>query len=151
LSRPLAQTGEPNFWVSPLDLFSLALGGGATGLLLQSVLAATALPFASVLGAIVFCVGIVRPLISTLSNFASRPSQGLEGMVAKGAVAATKFDRKGRGLVTLTLDGQNIQVLALLEPDEVDRGVLVAKGDPVTIIQVDSTRNTCRVTRELAA
>ncbi len=137
--------------LSPVTLFSLMMGAGATGLMLQTSLGGTALFVAAGIGALVFCFGVVRPLMNALSNFASRPSEGLEGMVAQSATAMTRFDKDGRGLISLTLDGQTVQVLALLEADEIERGVQVAKGDSVTIVEVDTVRNRCHVTRELAA
>lgn len=137
--------------ISPIDLFSLAMGAGAVGLLLHSALAPTALAGAACVGALLFAFGVIRPLMTALSNMASRPSLGLEGMVAQTAIASTRFDTQGRGLITIQLDGQNRQVLARLESDELSRGVRVGKGDPVTIIEVDETSNVCRVTRELAS
>jgi len=142
-----------SFWsnVSPLDIFSLALGAGAAGILLHNALKSTELDLAAIATAILFTFAIVRPLMNAIAHFASRPSEGLEGMVAKTAVAVTKFDGQGRGLVRVTLDGQNVQVLAHLEAEEIERGTLVAKGDAVTIIEVDKKKNTCLVTRELSA
>jgi hypothetical protein len=137
--------------VSPLDLFSLSMGAGATGILLQPYLHPTALGLASAGGALLVTFGIIRPLIGALTRFASRPSEGLEGMIAKEATAATKFDSTGKGLIAVTLDGQIIQVLATLERAEHSNGIQVKKGDCVTITEVDTSRNTCRVTRELSA
>ncbi|AIE87812.1 hypothetical protein [Fimbriimonas ginsengisoli] len=137
--------------ISPLDLFSFALGAGAAGILLKGLVAAAMLPWFAVLGALVFNFALVKPIIGLMARFAAPPSEGLEGLVAKSGVAAMRFDRDGRGLVCLTLDGASVQVLATLDPDERARGVLVAKGDPVTVIEVDSARNTCLVTRELGA
>lgn len=137
--------------VSPLDLFSLSLGAGAVGILLQPYLHSTALGFASAGGALFVTFGIIRPIIGALTGFASRPSAGLEGMVAKEATAATKFDSTGKGLIAVTVDGQIVQVLAMLERAEHSNGIKVKKGDCVTITEVDTSRNTCRVTRELSA
>lgn len=136
--------------LSPLSLFSLALGGGATGLLLKPFLSANALVFAAIAGALFFNYGVLTPIMNLVMKFVSRPSDGLEGAVAQSAEAITRFDDTGRGLVRLTLDGQNIQILAHLDSTEVEHGTRVMKGDQVLIIEVDPHRNTCRVTKELA-
>jgi hypothetical protein len=138
------------FAISPLDLFSFAFGAGATGILLKTLVAATVLPWVAALGALLFNFALVKPIMGAFLKFAATPSEGLEGSIAKSGVALTRFDHDGRGLVCLTLDGASVQVLAMLDRDEHARGVQVAKGDPVTVIEVDSNRNTCRVTRELA-
>jgi len=88
--------------------------------------------------------------MNKMLGFASDPCEGLEGAVAKGAIAATRFDQTGRGLVKLTVDGQTVQVLATLDQDELARGISVAQGDSLTVLDVDPKRNTCRVTREMA-
>lgn len=134
-----------------MDIFSLSLGAGATGLLLKPTLSESVLPWAALLGALIFSFAIVKPIIGWLAKFASTPSDGIEGLISQSGTALTRFDDQGRGLVCLTLDGAGIQILATLDRDEWSRGVLVAKGDPVTILEVDATKNTCRVTRELAA
>jgi hypothetical protein len=74
--------------------------------------------------------------------------EGLSGAVAKVAEAATPFDSSGRGVVKLILDGRIVQLLATLDASEMSHGVTVSRGDQVVVIDVDPTRNTCRVTRE---
>jgi hypothetical protein len=138
------------FALSPLDIFSFCLGAGATGILAASVLPAPALAIASAIGALAFNFAIVKPLMALLLRFATKPSEGLEGSVAKSVEAVTRFDSQGQGLVRLTLDGQNVQLLARLEAAEVTGGTTVAKGDQLVILAVDPHRNTCTVTRELA-
>lgn len=138
------------FAISPLDLFSFSFGAGAVGILLKTAVGPNLLPWFALIGALVFNFGLVKPIMGAFMRFATTPSEGLEGSVAKAGVAMTRFDKDGRGLVCLTLDGASVQVLATLDRDEIERGVTVAKGDPVTILEVDSIRNTCRVTRELA-
>jgi hypothetical protein len=93
---------------------------------------------------------LVKPLFKVAFGFASNPAEGLEGMVSQSGEAATGFDRDGKGLVKLCLDGQTVQVLATLDQSELEAGVKVRKGDPLIVIEVDSRRNVCRVTRELA-
>ncbi len=133
-------------WLSPLTIFSLCLGAGATGLLTRpahwpSLLTA----LAALLGGLLFYGGIVRPLWSLIFKFASRPSDALNGMVAHQAEALGHFDGSGRGLVGLSIDGQWVRVLATLETDE-DAGA-VQKGDTLTVVSVDGRANTCRVAR----
>jgi hypothetical protein len=117
---------------------------------LQTVVAANLLPWAAILGAAIFCFGIERPFLSFAMKFVSKPSEGLEGCVAKTALAVTGFDEAGRGLVKISVDDQTVQVLAVLDPAELHRGVHVKKGDEVVVIEVDSAKNICRVTKELS-
>ena len=137
-------------FISPLDIFSLCLGGGAAGLLLTPYLPAFILPICGIAGAVFFNFGVVRPLMGFLFRFASKPSDGLEGTIAQSAEAISGFDAQGRGLVRMTLDGQNIQLLAHLDDTELQKGVKVHKGEQLMVIDVDAAKNTCRVTRELA-
>lgn len=133
-------------WLSPLTIFSLCLGAGATGLLTQPAGWPTLLTaLAALMGGLVFYGLLVRPLWSLIFKFASRPSAALNGMVAGQAEALGHFDGSGRGLVGLTIDGQWVRVLATLETDE-DAGA-VQKGDTLTVVSVDGRANTCRVAR----
>lgn len=83
-------------------------------------------------------------------RFASQPTAGLEGLVAKPAEAITNFDERGMGMVKLIMDGQIVQLLATLEPGELAQGMRVRKGDQVVLLDVDPHKNTCCVTRELS-
>lgn len=139
-----------NLFISPLDIFSLCLGAGAAGILLAPYVPTMLLPLAGIAGAILFSFGIVRPLMGFMFRFASQPSDGLEGTIAQPAEAISSFDSLGKGLVRLTLDGQHIQLLAMLDDSEVQKGVKVHKGEQLFVIDVDPAKNTCRVTRELA-
>ncbi len=141
---------KPWWLISPIDIFALCMGAGAVGELLKHALSANVLIAAAVVGALFFNLAVVKPMLGLLLRFASPESEGLEGQVARPAEALTRFDEAGRGLVRLTMDGQLIQLLATLEPEERDRGVRVVKGDQVFVVGVDGTKNTCRVTRELA-
>jgi len=136
--------------VSPLDIFSLALGAGATGVLLAPYFSGHNLAWIAVLGAVAFDFAVVKPLLGLMLRFVSKPSEGLEGLVSSIGEAVTSFDPEGRGLIKLTLDGQLIQLLANLDASEKELGVPVTKGDRVVVIQVDPARNTCTVSRELA-
>jgi len=136
--------------ISPLDIFAFCLGAGAAGLAFQSIVPAALLVYVAIVGALVFNLGIVRPLIGFAMKFVSKPSEGLEGIVAQNASAVTSFDGNGRGLISVCVDAQQVQVLAILDPAEVHRGVRVNKGDEVVVTSVDAARNTCQVTRELS-
>ncbi len=135
--------------ISPMDLFSFSLGAGATGTLLHTVVSAALLPWAAVIGALAFNLGVAKPMMGFMMKFVSKPSEGLEGMVAKTATAVTRFDKDGRGLIMITLDDQNVQLLATLEDADIHHGVQVNKGDEVVVVEIDSTKNTCRVSKEL--
>ena len=134
--------------LSPLTLFSLCVGIGATGLLLRP-LHLTDLVRASLaaLGGLLFCGLIVRPLWGLVFRFASTPARALEGTVAGVAEALSRFDGNGKGLVRLTVDGQIVRVLAFLEADDRPDADAVRPGDRLTVISVDGHANTCRVAR----
>lgn len=142
---------RPWWAISPFDIFAYCTGAGAAGELLRHSLSPGATIAAAVVGALAFNFGLAKPLLNSLLRFESRQSDGLEGSVAHQAEALTRFDAQGRGLVRLALDGQIVQVLAHLDSEERGRGVTVAKGDALLVLDVDATRNTCRVTRELAS
>ena len=145
-----SERGPSPLWtlLSPLAIFSLCLGAGATGLLLRPThLAAAATALAAILGGLVFFGLLVRPIWSLLFRFASKPSAALEGMVARQAEAVTGFDWRGRGLVGLTIDGQWVRVLATLETDDRADASAVRPGEQLTVISVDGHTNSCRVAR----
>jgi hypothetical protein len=104
----------------------------------------------AVLGALFFCLVVTRPLFTLMLKFASTPSEGLEGTVALTAEAMTKFDEKGQGLVCVNMEGQLVQLLGRLSPEDMVHGVAVSKGQQVVVTEVDSKRGTCTVTRELS-
>jgi hypothetical protein len=135
---------------TPIDILSMCVGAGLTGILLRHILASPLLWIAVIAGALVFDLAIVRPIFSALLNFASKPSAGLEGMVALDAEAVSRFDESGRGIVRVNMEGLVVQLLAHLEPDEVGHGAVVQKGDRVIVTEVNAKSNTCRVSRELS-
>lgn len=137
--------------ISPMDLFAFSLGAGLTGILLTPILKEPLLAVAAVAGALAFNFALVKPLMGLFLKFVSRPSEGLEGMLAHEAEAITAFDAQGRGLVRIVLDDEIVQVLGTLEPTERELGIRVGRGDRLTIVEIDSKRNVCRVSRELAA
>ncbi len=134
--------------LSPLTLFSLCLGVGATGLMLRPLhLADLVRVPLSLLGGLLFYSLLIRPVWGLIFRFASTPAQALEGAVASVAEALTRFDAGGKGLVRLTVDGQIVRILAYLETDERGDAPLVRPGDNLTVVSVDGHTNSCRVTR----
>lgn len=136
--------------ISPMNIFSLCLGFGATGMILTSLLSFPAIVYAAIAGGLVFNYGMVKPMMNWFAGFASTPSEGIEGQLYQEAEAITRFDKDGRGIVRITLDGQHVQLLATLDLLEVEKGVQVNKGERLIVTEVDSVKNSCRVTRELA-
>ncbi len=132
---------------SPLDIFSLALGAGLTGLALRQYLSPVLVGIAAGVGALVFTVLLVKPLTNFILRFASTPSEGLEGMVAKYARAESNFDARGRGTVTVEIDGQLSRLLAQLPPSEI--GHRIGRGDELLIVEVLADQGKCIVSHEL--
>lgn len=141
-----------NLWYLPSlpDIFTMAVGFGATGLLIGTAVAGAWVIPLSIAGGIVLNFVIVRPVTNALMLFAAKPTEGLEGSIAATGEALTNFDRGGKGLVRLKLDNQIVQLLAQLDDAEVANGSTVSKGDEVVVTAVDSHSGTCRVTRELS-
>lgn len=134
--------------LSPLTLFSLCLGAGATGLMLKHAhLTPSMIAAVAAVGGLVFYSAIVRPVWSLVFKFASKPSKALEGATANTAEAASKFDENGKGVVKLSIDGQVVRVLANLEVDDRLDADSIRPGDKLTVTSVDGRSNTCRVTR----
>ena len=132
--------------LSPRLLFSLMVGFGAGGI------AATPLgePWqfgAALLASAAFEMLLVGPLWRFLFRFESRPAATLESTVEDEARAVTGFDANGCGLVAVDVDGQIVQLLATLAPDERSRGVRIRSGDRVRIAEVDAARGRCTVTQ----
>lgn len=140
--------GASEIWtlLSPLTLFSVCLGVGATGLLVGPQHWARVLTaIAAAIGGLLFYVLVIRPLWELVFRFASTPGMALEGAVAGECEALGRFDAQGRGMVKLSIDGQRARVLAFLE--ESDRAQAVTPGEQLTVISVDTRANTCRVAR----
>jgi len=133
--------------LSPLALFSLCLGAGATGLLVHALLNVYWTALAAGAGALTFYLALVRPLWGLLSQFASEPSEALAGVIAQAAVAEGHFDAQGQGMVRVTIDGQWVRLLARLEDDDRLAAPAIARGDKLTVTSVDGRKNTCRVAR----
>jgi hypothetical protein len=131
---------------SPRFLFSLALGAGVVGALLRPLLGGPILFAAAVVGGVAFERVIVSPLWNFAMRFASTPASMLESAVADEATAVTSFDANGQGIVSVEVDGQIVQILATLQPD--DRalgGSRIRAGQRVRIEDVDAEKNCCTV------
>ncbi|MES2463129.1 MAG: hypothetical protein V4671_21300 [Armatimonadota bacterium] len=134
--------------LSPLTLFSLCLGAGATGVLTRPYLRMPLLvAVAALIGGFLFYSLLVKPLWRLIFQFASKPAETLSGVVAREAVAMGRFDANGQGIVRVTVDGEFVRLLARLESEDKDKGVAVSSGDKLVVTSVDEKRNTCRVTR----
>jgi hypothetical protein len=131
--------------LSPRVLFSVLVGFGASGL----VAAPLGEPFRlalAIAGGLAFETFLVAPLWRFLFRFESRPAATLESAIEDNAKAVTGFDVNGNGLVAIDVDGQLVQLLATLDPDERSRGVKVRRGDLVRIASIDAERGRCTVT-----
>jgi len=133
--------------LSPRPIFSILVGFGAVGLILHPIVPGTLLFALAGLGGLLFEFGVTRPLWNFLFRFESAPAMTLETCVGDEARAATSFDATGNGLVALELDGQLVQLLGSLHPEDREAGVRVRAGDMVRIDEVDAERNRCTVRR----
>lgn len=131
--------------LSPRLLFSLMVGFGAGGVAAASLGEPWQLGAAFVVAA-AFETLLVGPLWRFLFRFESRAATTLESAIDDEARAVTGFDAHGCGLVAVDVDGQVIQLLATLAPDERARGVHIRSGDLVRIAAVDAARGRCTVT-----
>jgi hypothetical protein len=130
---------------SPRVLFSVLVGFGTTGALLRGVLRDPLVFAAAVAGGVLFEAGMVGPVWKFLMRFASAPAVTLESCILDEVRAATRFDASGQGLVAAEVDGQVIQVLATLRPEDRIAGVRIRAGDRLRIEDVDGRRNRCLV------
>ncbi len=136
------------FLFSPMNLFAWSLAAGAAGVLLKRQFEGAALWALVVTAGLLFTFALVRPMMRLILNFASKPSEGLEGQVSKQAEAISAFDAQGRGLIKIVLDGEVKQLLATLDPLEKKNGLAVNKGDRVYISSIDPDKGTCVVIGE---
>ena len=130
--------------LSPRVLFALMVGFGAGGLLAQPLGEPWRLG-AAILGAAAFEALLVGPIWRFLFRFESSPAATLESAIEDDARAVTGFDANGNGLVAVDVDGQIVQLLATLIPDDRARGVRIRSGDVVRIADVDAARGRCTV------
>jgi hypothetical protein len=134
-------------FASPRVLFSICLGAGAVAPLLRLVLGGGPFLFIGAIGTgIIFERIVVNPIWNFAFRFASAPALMLESCVEDEGTAVTTFDKNGQGLIAVDLDGQVVQLLATLQPDDRALGAAVRAGDRVRIAAVDSARNRCTVT-----
>lgn len=131
--------------LSPRLLFSLMVGFGAGGIAAASLGEPVQIILAGA-AALVFETLLVGPLWRFLFRFESRTAVTLESSIEDEARAVTGFDANGNGLVALDVDGQVVQLLATLAPDERARGVRIRSGDLVRVAEVDAERGRCTVT-----
>lgn len=132
-------------FLSPRVLFSILVGLGAAGLLLEGTLGGPALLAAALAGGFAFEFGAMRPFWNFLMRFASRPARTLDHALMDRATAVTGFDAQGQGIVSLIVDGQIVQLLGTLRPEDRQAGIRVRAGDLLTIEDVDGKRNRCVV------
>ena len=130
--------------LSPRVLFALMVGFGAGGLLAEPLREPWRLG-AAILGAAAFEALLVGPIWRFLFRFESSPALTLESAIEDDARAVTGFDADGHGLVAVDVDGQIVQLLATLVPDDRARGVRIRSGDVVRIADVDPARGRCTV------
>ena len=130
---------------SPRVLFSVVLGLGTCGLLLRSLLGGVPLFGSALAGGILFERFVVRPIWYFALRFGSKPALTLESCVTEEATAVTGFDRNGHGLIAVELDGQVVQILGTLLPNDRAAGIMVRAGDRVRIEDVNPERNSCTV------
>ena len=102
------------------------------------------------LGSAILCAAdieslFVGPIWRFLFRFESSPAVTLESSIEDDARAVTGFDADGCGLVAVDVDGQIVQLLATLTPDDRARGVRIRTGDVVRIADVDAARGRCTV------
>ena len=132
--------------LSPRPIFSILVGMGAAGMTLRGVLHGGGALFAvALLGGLVLEFGVLSPLWNFLFRFESAPALTLESCIGDQARAATHFDSRGHGLITVELDGQVVQLLGTLRAADRQAGIRVRAGDTVTIDEVDASRNRCTV------
>jgi len=132
--------------ISPRVAFSLILGFGATGFLLKGVFGGALLIAFAAVGGVVFESILVRPLFNLLSKFASDPALSLEATLGDEVQVVTGFDAQGQGLVSVELNGQIVQLLGTLTPED-RSGPKVRMGDTLFVKDVDSARHRVVVSR----
>ena len=136
-------------WFSPLYLCGTVIGFGVTGTLVGRLFQGWLCFAISLLGAYFTRIICVRPLISGILMWASRPAKTLGDAVLETGIAGTNFDAHGYGMVRFYLDGQIIQLLGQLVPEE-STELRVNAGERLFIRSVDSVRQRCMVSRTAA-
>jgi hypothetical protein len=143
---------SPLLWLlpllSPVNWFSWMVGAGAAGAIARML--GSREPVTAVIafvGAVVFHMGVIQPIWKLVFGFASQPARGLEGCLLQVVEAETSFNERGEGLVRVTIDGRSEDVLARLTDGERAGGLRIRRGDLLMIEEVDTQRNSCRVSR----
>ena len=126
--------------LSPRVAFSLLVGFGATGFLLKPVFGGPVLIALASVGGVFFEGVLVRPLFNLLSRFASDPAMTLESTLGDEVQVVSGFDKQGQGLVALEVDGQIVQLLGTLIPED-RAGPKVRAGDKLFVRDIDSARH----------
>lgn len=126
--------------LSPRVAFSLILGFGATGFLLKGIFGGAILVAFAAVGGVAFEGILVRPLFNFLSRFASDPALTLDATLGDEVQVVTGFDPQGQGLVSVELNGQIVQLLGTLTPED-RAGPRVHAGDTLFVRDVDSARH----------
>jgi hypothetical protein len=130
---------------TPAFIFATLLGFGAAGMLLRGLLSGVVLAVVALVLGLAFERLAIRPLMNLLMGFASAPALTLESTLFDEARAACGFDANGEGLVAVDVDGQVVQVLGTLRPEDRALGVRVHAGDRLRIEDVDGERHRCTV------
>jgi hypothetical protein len=129
--------------LSPRVFFAILVGIGAAGLLLDPYTGGVLLMAIALAAGFGFEGLLVRPFWNFFFRFASTPAQTLDSALMDRATAVTGFDAEGQGVVSIILDGQIVQLLGTLRPE--DRHVRVRAGDALMVEDVDGKRNRCTV------
>jgi hypothetical protein len=101
---------------------------------------------AALAGAYIICFFCIRPLLTGLQKWTSLPAKTLADAILENGTAVTDFDAKGYGLVRLNLDGQVVQLLGQLAPEE-QSGARVRSGETLFVRSVDPAKQRCVVCR----
>jgi hypothetical protein len=133
-------------WLSPIYICGAVLGFGATGTLVSPILQGWLQLGAAVVGAYIICFFCIRPLLTGVQKWASLPAKTLSDALLENGTAVTDFDAQGFGLVRLHLDGQVVQLLGQLAPDE-RLGDRVRSGETLFVRSVDPANQRCVVCR----
>ena len=134
-------------FMSPRVLFAIALGMGASGLVLKPFFGEPLLFIGALCGGLLLEKVVVQPVWNWFMRFGSNPALTLESAIQSEATVVSSFDASGHGLVAVEVDGQLVQMLATLRRAELGIGDRIRAGDTVRIEEIDPARNRCTVTR----
>ena len=137
-------------WLSPAYICGAIIGFGAAGTLVSPFLQGWLRLAVAIAGAYIICFLCIRPLLTGLQKWASLPAKTLTDAMLENGTAVTDFDSKGYGLVRLNLDGQIVQLLGQLAPEE-QSGSRVRSGEILFVRSVDPAKQRCVVCRTNAS